>query len=231
MRKTIFLLAVLMSIAFAQTDLSNLSNQGCDYSGNDWVCQRPIVLKDATAFFKDDVGCFSTDGEYADLGCLTALEMTQDATVKDCKYKVVNDEIEYLPCNDVLLQKGGSLIVSINPDAIDYSGCSKYTNESLYVTECPYAGRKITFSGIVYLGENEENMALVTEMTLSKEAGVGALIIDNLLYIILVAAIIIVAYWVFAPHKPMFKERPPKTKEQSKEPIATRREKRYGRRL
>ncbi len=231
MRKTIFLLAVLTSIAFAQTDLSNLTDQGCSNVGGEWLCQRSIIIQDASAVFNDDIGCFSTDGGYADLGCLTSIELAAAVTVKDCKYAVVNDEIVYKPCEDLTLSKGDALAVMINPDLVDYSGCSEQNGDNFYLTQCPYAGSTLTFSGVLEKDEEGNNVVLITDMQVSKQAGLGQLLIDNLLYIILVAAIIIIAYWVFAPHKPMFKERLPKIKEQPKEQVATRREKKYGRRL
>ncbi len=230
MRKTIFLLAVLTSIAFAQTDLSNLTDQGCSNVGGEWLCQRSIIIQDASAVFNDDIGCFSTDGGYADLGCLTAITLADAVTVKDCKYTIVDDEIVYKPCEDLTLSKGDVLAVAINPDLVDYSGCSKQSGDNFYLTQCPYAGGKVTFSGILEKDENGTNVVLITVMQASKQAGLGQLLLDNLLYIILIAAIIIIAYWVFAPHKPMFKERPT-AKEQPKESIVTRREKRYGRKL
>jgi SNF family Na+-dependent transporter len=53
-----------------------------------------------------------------------------------------------------------------------------------------------------------------------------AFITSNLLYIILIIVIIIIAYWVFAPHKLMLKE-----KTLQKEQVLTKRESRYGRKL
>lgn len=228
MKKLIVLLAVLMSTSLAATDLSNLSGQGCSYINGEWRCQIPVSVVDAEAVLIEDIGCFSTDGGYADLGCITLITLTKDVTVQDCKYGVVGDEIVYDPCQEVTLAEGDSLIAEVNPDMVDYSGCTKTTNESFYMTLCPYAGKKVTFSGLLDLGENNDNAAIITEMQTAKDTGVGQLVFDNLLYIILIVAIIIIAYWVFAPHKPMFKERLPKIKE---EPTVTRREKRYGRKL
>jgi hypothetical protein len=53
---------------------------------------------------------------------------------------------------------------------------------------------------------------------------------DNIVYIVLIIIIIVVAYWVFAPHKPMYREK--KTAPGlPKEAGPSKREKRYGRKL
>ena len=217
-----------MSIGYAYVDLSNLTEQGCEDATGIWRCHIDTQINNASGKFVGDIGCFSTSSNSVDKGCFGALELQNTAYMKDCTYSVTEDrEFVYHPCEMVSFNKGYVLPVLIDPGQVDLSNCDKFQEEGIYVNQCPADGKEVVFSGLINLADNESNIAIVTEM---RWAGIDwfSLIINNIVYIVLVAVIIVIAYWVFAPHKPMFKERT--ATERAEKPV-TRREKKYGRKL
>jgi hypothetical protein len=219
MKKILFVL-LFLGIAISAVDTTT---DNCDNSTGVFVCQIPISIDGAKGLLKDNMGCFSTDGEYPDLGCIAAIELIEKKAVNDCKY-VFDDTIEYLPCEKIVIEAGEMFVAAIDPSIIDYSLCSKYQEDSLYVTECAVMGREIMFGGFVDLSD-EDKILLITDM---KFEGIdfSRLLFENALYIILVIIIILIGYWVFAPHKPMLQEKKMVAKN-----VQTKREKRYGRKL
>jgi len=220
----ILLLILFAGIAFGL----DLSDQNCENVSNAWVCQRPMTVDSTNGLLKDNIGCFSTDGTYPDLGCLAAIELQSGITVQDCKYKVTETTLENLPCETEVFSKGDMFVAAVDPALLDLSSCQKYQNETLYITECYLMGKEITFSGFIERVYGDE-VLFVTDMKITS-FDLFKTIMDNIVYIVLIIIIIVVAYWVFAPHKPMYKERKEAPKI-LKEPGVSKREKRYGRKL
>jgi hypothetical protein len=223
--KKVILLALLVGVAFAQLDLSD---QNCENVSNTWICQKEIIVSNATGFLKDNIGCFSTDGNYPDLGCLAAIELQKDVKVQNCKYTVTESNIESLPCETETLSKGDSFVSSVDPALLDLSSCQKYQNDTLYITECSVMGKEIVFSGFIERAYGED-VLFVTDMKITS-FDLSKAIMENLVYIVLIIIIIVMAYWVFAPHKPMYREKKA-APELPKEAGPSKREKRYGRKL
>jgi len=222
--KKALLLILLVGVAFGL----DLSDQNCENVSNTWVCQKEIMVDNATGFLKDNIGCFSTDGNYPDLGCLAAIELQKDVKVQNCKYTVTESTIESLPCGTETLSKGDSFVSSVDPALLDLSSCQKYQNDTLYISECALMGKEIVFSGFIERAYGDD-VLFVTDMKITS-FDLSKTIMENLVYIALIIIIIIVAYWVFAPHKPMYKERK-EAPQVPKEPGPSKREKRYGRKL
>jgi hypothetical protein len=223
--KKVILLALLVGVAFAQLDLSD---QNCQNVSNTWICQKEIMVDNATGLLKDNIGCFSTDGNYPDLGCLAAIELQKDVKVQNCKYTVTESAIESPPCETETLSKGDSFVSSVDPALLDLSSCQKYQNDTIYITECYLMGKEIGFSGFIERVYGND-VLFVTDMKITS-FDLSKAIMDNIVYIVLIIIIIVVAYWVFAPHKPMYREK--KTAPGlPKEAGPSKREKRYGRKL
>ena len=223
--KRILLLIMFVGVAFGAMDLSD---QNCDNSTGVWICQKQIIVNSTNGLLKDNIACYSTNGGYPDLGCLAAIELQKDVVVQDCKYKVTTDSIENLPCDRETLNKGDLFVAAVDPALLDLSSCSKYQNDTLYITECPFMGKEIGFSGFIQRTYGSD-VLFVTDMNI---VGFDLMktIMDNIVYIVLTIVIIVVAYWVFAPHKLMYKERK-ETPQPPKETSLSKRERRYGRKL
>jgi hypothetical protein len=230
MKKLLILLFV--GIAFAVPSDFNLTEQGCDNSTGVWTCHTPTYLAGLPVKFVGDVACFSNNSDYSESLCITAVELQKTVSADDCTYSVdQNKETTYNDCGTVTLAKGIVMFAVISQDDIGIFSCEKFQEGTVYTTYCPANNTEGTFDGYVTVWEQEPSM-LVTKMDIPK-VDLAAFVLNNILYIILVIAIIVIAYWVFAPHKPMLKEKKIAQKETPKkeEASATKREMRYGRRL
>jgi len=221
---------LLSAIGYSYMDLSNASDQGCEDTTGVWRCHIPAPINGSAAFV-ESVACFSTEADSFDKGCYGGLELTKSVSVSDCTYSVTDDkEFVYNPCEKVSLAKGTAILAMIDPAQLDMTGCDDYQEGTIYVKECPMDGKEVAFEGLIVLGDEESQAVLVTGISKSGFDFMSFLV-GNLLYIILIIVIVIVAYWVFMPHKPMFKERKPVKEAPAPKKYQSRREDRYGRKL
>jgi len=221
---------VFASLSYAWADLSNLSNQNCEESTGIWRCHIPAELSDVSGKLTGDIACFSTMADSIDKGCFTSVEIQKTAYVRDCTYSVSDaGEIVYNECENVSLDKGELLLLVISPDNLDLSGCDTFQESGIYVNDCALNGKDILFSGSMNLADSENPIVLTSKIKISG-FDLLAFLLNNLLYIVLIIVIIALAYWVFAPHKPMLRERKEGKKPPAKTTV-TRRERRYGRKL
>jgi hypothetical protein len=230
MKKMLILLFV--GIAFGLPAGFNLTEQGCEESGGVWTCHTPTYLADLPVKFVGDVACFSNNSDYSESACMTAVELQKTVSADDCTYSVGQDrETVYNDCGKVTLAKGTVMFAVIGEEDIGIFSCEKFQEGTVYATYCIANNTEGTFGGYVTVWEQEPSM-LVTKMDVPR-VDLAAFVLNNILYIILIIAIIVIAYWVFAPHKPMLKEKKIVKKETThkEETTATKREMRYGRRL
>lgn len=228
-KMTLLALLFLGSAFAAFADLSNLTDYGCEDSTGIWRCHIPAVINESQGKLSGSVACFSTiEGEF-DQGCYGSLELQKTVTVKDCTYSVTTDkEFVYNPCEIVPLSSGSLFVAVIDPRELDLTKCENFVESDVYTTDCPMDGKEIVFSGLTTLGDEENQVIMVT--AIEKPAGDwSSALLDNLVYIILIIVIVIIAYFVFAPHKMMLKEKKEAPKRAEK--YVSKREDRYGRKL
>jgi len=224
--KKILLIILFMGIAFSVfNDLSNDTNYGCENSTGIWRCHTPTALGDSYGKFSGDIACFSTQASTVDQGCFAAIELQENAYANDCSYSFNDNQLVYNPCDNITLNKGEFILTTLDPQDLDLSNCDAFQVNTTYVHECSVDGKSIKFNGLVDVSNMSNPIIFITKMEFQ---GFDALafITSNLPYIILIIVIIIIAYWVFAPHKLMLKE-----KTLQKEQVLTKRESRYGRKL
>ncbi len=230
--KKVFLLVLLVNVAFCVPDEFNLTEQGCEESGGVWTCHLPADATGLAVKFVGDIGCFSNVS--TEVGaCVSAVELQKTVNVDDCTYSIGADrETTYNDCQKVAVNKGTLMLTFIDSEDIGVFDCKKFQEDAIYVTQCSANSTEATVDGLISLGVGEEYTILAVASMSPQIFSLTGLIMDNLVYIILVALIIVVAYWVFAPHKPMLKERAAaKAAPQKEEASVTGRERRYGRKL
>jgi len=230
--KKVFLLVLLVNVAFCVPIEFNLTEQGCENVGGVWTCHLPAETTGLAVKFVGDIACFSNVS--TEIGsCFSAVELQKTVNVDDCTYSIGADrETTYNDCQKVAINKGTVMLAFIDSEQIGVFDCKNFQEETIYVTQCSANSTVGTMDGLVSLGGEEDTVLIVTSMS-PKLFSLTGFVMDNLIYIVLVALIIIVAYWVFAPHKPMLKEKKVVKKETThkEETPTTKREMRYGRRL
>jgi hypothetical protein len=231
MIKKILVMLLFAGVAFsALSDLSNASNYGCEDNTGVWRCHQNAKVE-AYGKFMGELACFSTQLDSIDNGCFATVALEQKINVNDCTYSAENRTIIYNPCENVTLNKGDLLLLEFNPEDIDISKCDRMENDSIYGYYCPFDGKTIKFSGLTNLVNSEEPVIVVVATMEVSGFDLWAFILDNLIYIILIGTVIVIAYWVFAPHKQVIKKESVKEtkKESVKESEPSKRERRYGR--
>ena len=224
--KKALLIVMFMGVAFSVfNDLSNASDYGCENSTGIWRCHTPAVLSNAYGKFSGDIACFSTEASLIDQGCFSAIELQQNVYTKDCTYSFNDNQLVYNPCDNIVLNKGELIPITLDPKDLDLSECDAFTVNTTYVHQCGVDGKSIKFDGVMDTTNMSALLIFITKMEF-QGFDIWAFIMSNLLYIVLVIVIIIIAYWVFAPRKTVSKE-----KTAQKEEVLTKRERRCGRKL
>jgi len=222
----IILLSLLLFVSFGYTliDTNELNLDNCEGTGNNLVCHSPTKI-DGAGTLIDDLDCFSDAPDSFNKGCYITFTLNQDSVVSDCTFSAnnVTKEITYNACQSVIIKKETILVGLVNPNNFDYSTCTKYEDNGVYVMYCQWNNTAIKFSGVMNLADNEGYLVIITQLDLNN-FDLWKLILNNLIYIILIAIILIIVYWMFIPHN-----QKPKEKIRVKEIVSTRREKRYGR--
>jgi hypothetical protein len=238
MKKMAFAIFLSLLLVNVYSYYDTPTEQNCYYSAGTLVCQTPAALTDAVAVISEGVTCFSDNGTYPDYGCFATIAFAKNTNILNCTYHVEyvapeNDyeremlaisnqtmkfELVYDPCKNVTIEKGDVYFAEIKPEEIDYSSCPMSVNDSVYVIDCPLAGKEVTFSGTLQKVSGED-MVFIVGINKANEFNLLKFILENLIYIVLVLIIIVLLYWIFSPHKPMRIE---------KERVSQR-EKRYGR--
>ena len=156
------------------------------------------------------------------------MQLIKDTYVKDCTYSITDaNDMVYNECENVSLAKDSSLFAMVDPSILDLAGCDSYVASELYVNQCAFDGKELPIDGTIDLTQDEIPTVLVTKIG-GKEIA-SSWFMDKLLYIVLIIAIIVIAYFVFAPHKPMLRGR--KETPKAPEKYTSKRENRYGRKL
>ena len=180
--------------------------EGCTLIGDAYYCFMEAYIYGVNGKFLENIvcsgleniDCTSNCAEYMDFGCSTSIELQGPVLTEFWYKKIVDDEI-----TDEYMDKElgvGTYEATIDPSLVDYSKCTKSSNEFAYIFNCSYTGKEISFGATILEFEGEYEFII---FDIGEPGAGGADIVgfiwNNIMYVILIVVIAIVSWQVLRP--------------------------------
>lgn len=192
------LLASILLVLLVPSASAQLEDLGCTKTSSGYSCPQLAIASNAEVTYLDDVECYSTENAtcttdcsgLVDIGCFGFVKVNRGVSYNACDTLVNATDISYnRNCRTEALAPGDNFTVLMNPEIIDYSACSKTTEEGIYIIHCPYFGR------VQYI-----NASVVPEgLVLLSAADIPGITTETIIVLALAIAIMIVALWILRP--------------------------------
>ena len=198
MKKEIIALMLIMSAGLALSP----SDFGCEPSGNDYKCMEPPLLLGLDVKFLSDVTCVSTNysdscgsecASMIDGECMAIIDLQQPYDFQRCYSYYTNSTPKDDDCQADYLSNG-TYLADVLPQIIDFSKCSSSVVNESYSINCPFNGKEMLVNGTT---DEANSMIMIFEK--QENQNISSVIYQNLVYIILGIAIIILLIWALMP--------------------------------